>query len=75
MKLVYLKVLSLARCYFLFILMIDLPASVESDCFLFADDCFLLNEIQSSNLSAFALNKDLAAISLWANQWLVTMNE
>lgn len=55
--------------------MIDLPASVESDCFLFADDCFLLNEIQSSNLSAFALNKDLAAISLWANQWLVTMNE
>ena len=53
----------------------DLPNSVNSNCFLFADDCFLLEEVQSPDASALMLNNDLASISPWANQWLVTMNE
>ena len=53
----------------------DLLNSVNSNCFSFADDSFLLEEVQSPHASALMLNNDLASISSWANQWLVTMNE
>lgn len=52
----------------------DLPDAINSDCFLFADDCFLLNEVTSPNVSASVLNNDLKSIASWANRWLVTMN-
>ena len=41
----------------------DLPSSVGSSCFLFADDCFLLNVVHSPVSCANALNDDLAVIS------------
>ena len=52
----------------------DLPASVNSNCFLFADDCFLLEEVCSPSVCASRLNHDLASISTWDSRWLVTMN-
>ena len=51
----------------------DLPASVNSNCFLFAADC-LLEEVCSPSVCASRLNDDLASISTWASRWLVTMN-
>ena len=42
--------------------------------FLFADDSLLLDEVHSPSACASRLNHDLASISSWANQWLVTMN-
>ena len=38
----------------------DLPSSVGSSCFLFANDCFLLNLVHSPVSCANALNDDLA---------------
>ena len=52
----------------------DLPQGISSDCFLFADDSFLLEKITSPSDSAQKLNYDLRSNSTWANQWLVTRN-
>ena len=52
----------------------DLLSSVGSSCFLFANDCFLLNLVHSPVSCSNALNDDLAFISSWTNQWLVTLN-
>ena len=59
-----------------FIYINDLPVTISSCCvFLFADDRFLLEKVQS--LSDCASNHDLTLklISDWAKRWLVTMNE
>ena len=53
----------------------DLPTTITSNCFLFADDCFLLEKVQSPGDCASKLNHDLRSISDWAKRWLVTMNE
>ena len=52
----------------------DLPQGILSECFLFADDSFLLEKVTSPIDSAQKLNCDLNSISSWAKQWLVTMN-
>ena len=53
----------------------DPPATISSRCFLFAEDCFLLEKVQSPSVYASKLNHDLTSISDWAKRWLVTMNE
>ena len=53
----------------------DLPATISSRFFLFADDCFLQEKVQSPCDCASKLNHDLTSISDWAKRWLVTMNE
>ena len=53
----------------------DLPATISSRCFLFADDWFLQEKVQSPCDCASKLNHDLTSISDWAKWWLVTMNE
>ena len=54
----------------------DIQSNVQSSCFLFADDSFLLEEITGSpDVSALHLNQDLQSIMSWSKQWLVTMNE
>ena len=52
----------------------DIQQNIDSDCFLFADDTMLLEEVFSPQSAARSLNKDLNSISLWSNRWLVTMN-
>lgn len=52
----------------------DISDDVSSDCFLFADDSLLLNEVTSPITTAYELNLDLQSIATWANNWLVTMN-
>ena len=52
----------------------DLLSSVNSNCFLFADNCVLLEEVLSPSICASRLTYDLASISSWANRWLITMN-
>ena len=53
----------------------DLPDTISSRCFLFADDFFLLEKVQSPSVCTSKLNHDLTSISVWAKRWLVTMNE
>ena len=53
----------------------DLPTTITCNCFIFADDCFLLEKNQSPGDCAAKLNHDLRSISDWAKQWLVTRNE
>ena len=52
----------------------DIQQNIDSDCFIFADDTMLLEEVFSPQSAARSLNKDLNSISLWSNRWLVTMN-
>ena len=52
----------------------DIQQNIDSDCFLFADDTMLLEEVFSPQSVAHSLNKDLNYISLWSSRWLVTMN-
>ena len=52
----------------------DIQQNIDSDCFLFADDTMLLEEVFSPQSAARSLNKDLNSIALWSNRWLVTMN-
>ena len=52
----------------------DIVDQISSDCFLFTDDSLLLDEVTSPTQSAVKLNSDLASISIWAQNWLVTMN-
>ena len=41
----------------------DSPATISSRCFLFADDCFLLEKVQSPSDGVSKLNHDLTSIS------------
>ena len=43
----------------------DLPVTISSRCFLFADDCFLLEKVQSPSDCASKLNHDLTSIPDW----------
>ena len=52
----------------------DIATNISSDCFLFADDSLLMEEVISPVDSANKLNNDLSTISAWSNQWLITMN-
>ena len=52
----------------------DVAEDVASDCFLFADDTLLLEEVVSPETSAHELNRDLQVISDWSDRWLVTLN-
>ena len=52
----------------------DIVDQISSDCFLFTDDSLLLDEVTSPTQSAVKLNSDLASISIWAQNWLVTMS-
>ena len=52
----------------------DIQQNIDSDCFLFADDTMLLEEVFSPQSVAHSLNKDLSYISLWSSRSLVTMN-
>ena len=52
----------------------DIATDVNSDCFLFADDSLLLEEVSSPHLSARKLNNYLETISNWSDRWLVTLN-
>ena len=53
----------------------DPPATISSRCFLFADDWFLQEKVQSPCDCASKLNHDLTSISDSAKRWLVTINE
>ena len=57
------------------IYIIDLPTTITSNCFLFANDCYLLEKVQSPGDCASKLNHDLRLISDWAKRCLVTVNE
>ena len=46
-------------------MMNDLPVTISSRCFLFADDCFLLEKVQSPSDCASKLNHDLTSIPDW----------
>ena len=48
----------------------DLPTTITSNCFLFADDCFLLEKVQSPGDCAAKLNHDLRSIP---DMWLVSL--
>ena len=48
--------------------------NISTECFLFADDSSLLQEVESPVDSAGKLHCDLSSISIWADRWLVTMN-
>ena len=52
----------------------DIVNNISTECFLFADDSLLLDEVESPVDSARKLNCDLSSISTWAERWLVTMN-
>ena len=53
----------------LFLLCInDLPVTISSRCFLFPDDCFLLEKVQSPSDCASKLNHDLTSISDWGKR-------
>ena len=52
----------------------DITTGIASDCFLFADDSLLLEEVYSPDRSAQKLNIDLQVISNWSDRWLVTLN-
>ena len=52
----------------------DIQADVSSECFLFADNSCLLQEVSSPVQTAQVLNNDLSTIHSWSNKWLVTMN-
>ena len=52
----------------------DITNDISTNCFLFADDSLLIDEVESPAVSARKLNRDLSLISTWAARWLVTMN-
>lgn len=57
-----------------FIYVNDIADNISSECFLLADDSLLMDGVISPSDTATKLNNDLHAISIWADQWLVTMN-
>lgn len=52
----------------------DIQSDINSNCFLFADDTLLLEEVSTPETAAQTLNNDLNVISLWSDKYLVTMN-
>jgi hypothetical protein len=52
----------------------DIQADISSECFLFADDSCLFQEVSSPVQTAQVLNNDLSTIQSWSDKWLVTMN-
>jgi len=52
----------------------DMPDGLESNLSLFADDNLLYMTSDSHENNAIILNRDIAKILRWANQWLVTFN-
>ena len=53
----------------------ELPTTIASNCFLFADDCFLLEKVEPPGDCASKLSHELRSISDWGKLWLVTINE
>ena len=51
--------------FLIYTMMNDLPVTISSRCFLFADDCFLLEKVQSPSDCASKLNHDLTSIPDW----------
>ena len=52
----------------------DLHEAILSFPFMYADDVTLVEPVEDPVVSIMALNSDLAAISTWANQWLLHFN-
>ena len=53
----------------------DICNSIESDLFLFADDCSLLQKVNSNRRKAAEIMiRDLAKISKWLKDWLLTLS-
>ena len=53
----------------------DICNSIESDLFLFADDCSLFQKVNSNRRKAAKiLNRDLAKISKWCKNWLLALS-
>ena len=52
----------------------DLPVTISSRCFLFADDCFLLEKVQSPSDCASKLNHDLTSIPDWSSPGILKRN-
>ena len=48
--------------------------SIQSTCFLYADDTSLLEIVEDPQLTSAKLNSDLTNISKWTRNWLVTIN-
>ena len=62
----------------LFLLYInDIASIVESNIRLFADDTslFFISGKNDFDLQTVTMNGDLSAISIWANQWFISLNE
>ena len=52
----------------------DIADSIQSTCFLYADDNSLLEIEEDPQLTSAKLNSDLTNISKWTCDWLVTIN-
>ena len=53
----------------------DICNSIESDLFLFSDDCSLFQKVNSNRRKAAKiLNRDLAKITKWCKDWLLTLS-
>ena len=52
----------------------DIIKDIESSILLFADDTSIFETISDPVLSFEKLNRDLARLYIWSNQWLVTFN-
>mgnify|MGYP002803576142 CR=1 FL=1 len=52
----------------------DITDSIQSTCFLYADDTSLLEIVEDPQLTSAKLNSDLINISKWTRDWLVTIN-
>ena len=52
----------------------DIIKDIESSILLFADDTSIFETISDPILSFEKLNRDLARLYIWSNQWLVTFN-
>ena len=55
----------------------DIASIVESNIRLFADDTslFVIADNEEQELASLTLNGDLSAISIWADQWFISLNE
>jgi hypothetical protein len=52
----------------------DISNNIVSDCFLYADDTFLLEIVDNLSPSDSRLNKDLNSINQWSMEWLMELN-
>ena len=55
----------------------DIASIVESNIRLFADDTslFFIADRENEDIANMTLNGDLSVISLWADQWFITLND